>query len=479
MGKPYQLPLQGFKGLDLRLTAEGTEPQYLRVANNVDLGTGGSIKARDQIRPFATVDSTSLGLYVVAGRLRCAVPLSGGTIPVAPPGILYDYFANSTTGQQNGSLELAGAQNWNGNSYLCVKRYVDQASPQYGFEWEHHYCIPKLAADLPGTVTKVDLPFTPGPQLYSFARKIWSHDANTNDVWYSSSINGPTDWTNSGDAGYLSVSQQTAGDKILRGFSRYGDKLMLFFSDSVQFWNVFTDPADNELSEAINGVGSINTRSIIDMGGSTVYFSNGGFRTVGAVAVTGEKNDSDIGANIYPETRNVNVSVNTPISVWSPTRSQMLTAIGSIMYVYTNSPQSGVTGWTKYTLPFVVTDMVENNGVVYMRSGNTIYQFDSTYTLEANFSWIARLAYQHGQTWGVPKSWFCLQAAMQGTTGLRFYVDPRDETKINVGPRVSGSRYGMNKIPLAMVAPSVAPEFYGNTAWTLDALVMMVRDGQL
>lgn len=479
MGKPYQVPVKAFKGLDLRLTAEGTDPQALRIANNIDLGTGGSLKSRDQIRPFATVDATSLGLYAVAGKLRCAVPLPAGAIPTAPPGVLYDYFSNNAAGQQNGALELAGAQNWNGNAYLCIKRYVDPALPAYGFEWEHHYCPTKLPADLPGTVTKVQTPFTPGPQLYAFARKIWSHDANTNDVWYSSSINGPTDWTSSGDAGYLPVSQQAAGDKILRGFSQYNGKLMLFFSDSVQLWDVFTDPADNEISEAINGVGSVNTRSIIDMGGQTVYFSNGGFRTVAAVAVTGEKNDSDIGANIYPETRNINVTVNVPISVWSPTRSQMLCAIGAVVYVYTNSPQSQVTGWTKYTLPITVTDMIELNGVVYLRAGTTIYKFDSAYTLESSFSWTARLAYQHGATWGVQKEWFCAQTAMQGRTGVRFYVDPRDETKINIGPTVSGSHYGTNKIPLAMVAPSVAPEFFGTTSWTLDALVLMVRDGQL
>lgn len=475
MGAPYAVPLQGFKGLDLRLTAEGTQPQAFRVANNVDLGTGASIRARDQIRQIATVDSTALGLYVVAGKLRCAVPVLGA-LPTPPPGIYYDYFANTATGQVGGALEITGVQQWSGSPYLCVRKYIDVSNPAYGSMYEHHYC-PSVGGV--GVVTLVALPFSPGPQIYSFARKIWGHDTATNDVWYSSSINGPTDWTNSGDAGYLPVSQQVTGDKILRGFAQYNGKLALFFSDSVQFWNVFTDPADNSLAEVVGGVGTVNTRSIVNMGGTTTYFSNGGFRTVQDVTVTGEKNDDDIGANIYPETRTVDVVANVPISIWSPTRSQLLTAIGSIVYVYTNSPASGVTGWTKYVLPITVSEMLELNGVVYLRAGTAIYKFDSTYLLEANFSWTARLAYQHGQTWGVQKSWYCMQTAMTGTTGIRFYVDSRDETKINTVATVTSSHYGVSKIPLAMVAPSVAPEFYGTGPFTLDMCQLMLRDGQL
>lgn len=479
MGDPYQVPIRAWKGLDLRLTAEGSAPNVLRVANNVDLSTGGGLHARDQLRQVATVDATALGLYVGAGLLRCAVPLTGGAIPSPPPGVTYDYFSNAAAGQTNGALELAGAQMWGNAPYLCVKRYVDIANTAFGFEWEHHYCPTKLVTDLPGTVTRVTLPFTPGPQLYKFVNKIWSHDVNTNDVWYSSSINGPTDWTNSGDAGYLPVSRQVTGNPILRGFSQYGAKLALFFSDSVQFWAVNTDPADNELADIVQGAGSENTKSIVDMGGNTVYFSNGGFRTVAAVAVTGEKNDSDIGANIYPETMALDLTGKTPISIWSANRSQLLCAIGAVVYVYTNSPQSGVAGWTKYTLPVTVEAMVEQNKIVYIRAGTAIYKFDSTHTGEAGYTWAARTSYQHGNTWGAAKSWFSAQYAMTGTCGTRFYVDSRDEAKINTGPSLTNSHYGVNKVALAMVAPCIALEFYGTAAWTMDACVLHVRDGNL
>ena len=471
--------LQGFKGLDLRLTAEASDPLSMRVANNVDLTIGGGLKSRDQLVKIADLDSTSLGLYVGRGTLRSAVPLPAGTIPDPPPGIKYDYFANNATAQTGGALALDGVQMWDGIAYLSIKRYVDASTPEYGFMWEHHYAPEKLKSELPGTVTLVNLPFAPGPNLWMQASKIWGHDANTNLVWYSSSINGPTDWTNSGDAGYLNVTQHAVNDQTVRGFGRYEDKLMVVFKDSIQFWSVFADPADNSLAQALNGVGTENNRTVVDMGGIATYFARGSFRTIQAVAVTGEKNDTDIGAKIYAVTKDIDLSAVTPVSIWSPGRSQLMCAFGDIMYVYTNNPGVGVTGWTKYTLPsgFNVTAMVELDGVTYLRTGTSVYKFDSAYTAESGFSWTARFPFNHATSWGRQKAWTTFESASSGRMGIAFYVDPRNETYKYIAPTLSGSRFGTGRVPLAIVANCISPEFTGTVPWTLDSFNLMHRKG--
>lgn len=468
--------MQGFKGLDLRLTAEGADPLTMRTANNVDLTIGGGLKSRDQLRQIASLDSSALGLYVARGKLRAAVPITASP-PSAPPGFEYDFFANDATGQVGGSLSLDGVNIWDGKPYLCIKRYVDQSNPAFGFIWEHHYVA--TTSNTVGTITRVNLPFSPGPNLWMQASKIWGHDANTNLVWYSSSINGPTDWTNSGDAGFLNVTQHAVNDQTIRGFGRYGDKLMVVFRDAVQFWSVFTDPADNELVDVINGVGTDNTQTITDMGGTMTYFSRGGFRTVQAVAVTGEKGDTDIGSPIFRETAQIDLSTVTPVSIWSPSRSQLICAFGNIAYVYTNSPQAGITGWTKYTFPVGVnvSHMVEFDGTLYIRSGTAVYKFDPAYTNEAGYSWTARFPYQHANSWGRQKSWVTFESASSGRMGIAFYVDPRNETFKNIAPTLSGSRFAFGKVPLAMVAPSISPEFTGTAAWTMDSFNLLHRKG--
>jgi hypothetical protein len=157
----------------------------------------------------------------------------------------------------------------------------------------------------------------------------------------------------------------------------------------------------------------------------------------------------------------------------------LICAFGSIAWVYTNSPQAGVTGWTKYTFPtgFDVEGMVELDGILYLRSGTAVYKFDPSYTGETGYSWTARFPYNHVGSWGRQKSWLTLETASSGRMGISFYVDPRDETRINVCPTLTGSRFAFGKVPLAMIAPSVSPVFTGTTAWTMDSFTLTHRKG--
>jgi hypothetical protein len=457
--------VSGFKGIDLRLTAEGVAPNVQRIANNVDLTTGGGLKVRDQLKRIADVTGT-IGLYSMGGKLRCATPRI--TTPlVPPPGFKYDVFSDATGNDSGGATEVTGVQQWNGNAYLAIKR---------GTVYEHHYVTPT------STTTKVSLPFLPGPYIFSMVRKIWGHDRLTNDVWFSSSINGPTNWTESGDAGYIKVAQHAPGDSTIRGFTIYGSNLCVFFKDSVQIWTVSTDPADNELRDVIGGAGTVNTRSIVNMMGDPIYFAEGGFRNLSVTAVTGQAADGDIGAAIFPETRLLDLDGITPVAVWAASRAQYLCAVGNVIYVYTNSPVSQMTGWTKYTVPGTVSDLIEHNGEVYVRIGNNVYKFDADYEGESGFSWSVEFPFnsagnEYSNGIGVRKQWVALEASMSGTTTTSFRYHARTPSIIANGPVLTGSSYGVNHIPIGLISESIAMVFGGTTSWTLDHFTLRFAKG--
>lgn len=459
MGQLRATNVSGFAGLDLRLTSEGSAPNTLRIATNVDVSTGGSLRARDQLRQIADVTGT-FGLYVVDGLLRCAYARSGATL-TAPPGFAYDVFSNTTGNDSGGVTELTGAQGWNNLPYIVLKR---------GARYEHHF--------FDGTTrTQVDLPYLPGPNLFAIARKLWGHDIDSQQVWYSSSINGPRNWTESGDAGYLPVSQHAPGDSTVRGFGVFGNKLCVFFKDTVQIWSVFTDPADNELVDVIGGAGTVNTYTIANVLGDPIYFARGGFRTMSITTVAGQTNDSDVGAPIYPETKTLDLTGLKPVAVWSSNRAQYMCAIGSTMYVYTNSPQSGRTGWTKYSLPYTVTDMVELDGDVFIRAGNAVYVFDSAYSAEPGFSWTIKFPFNSAEDIGVRKQWIALEAATTGTSNILWRYWPRDETITQTGPRLIGSTFGINHIPIGLLSESLSLQLSGTGNMTLDGFTLRYRAG--
>lgn len=530
--------------MDLRQTAEGAAPNTLRIANNLDLTTGGCLASRDQIRKYADVDATSFGLYSVGGTLHCAIPVSTtGPIALSPSGVTYDYFSNSTTGYTQTPLAVRGAEAWNRIAYIVVEKYLDPANTSLGFTYEHHYCVPIQPQSWTGTTvngnatvtgvvpspvalavgstlivagdvttyrvlsttinsitfttvyagvgaavtltsyspsnTKVSLPFSPGKSLFLLTQKMWSNDTLTNDVWYSSSINGPTDWVNSEDAGFIPVSKHSPSDQTVRGFGSYGNQLCIYFIDSIQIWNVSVDPADFSIFDIIGGAGTEQNGSIVNVMGNPMYFAKGGFRNLDVVAVTGQSNDADVGANIYPLTRTLDLTGKKLVAIWSPSRARYMCAIGDQVYVYTNSPNANIQGWTTYTLPsgHNVTDMVEIDGSIFYRSGSSIYTFDSAFTGEVGFAWQARFPYLMAGAYGYRKGWYSYECAQQGTQTLTIYPDPRNESIVYSGPTISGSTYGINHIPLAIVAESISPVMSGVGTWKMDNFTFRIKVG--
>jgi hypothetical protein len=480
MGEPPVVTVGDFVGLDLRRGVDASAPNSLREATNLDLTTGGGLRSRAQLRPFAVLDSTSLGLYVANGFLRTALPVpASGVFTNPPPGMRYDWFSNRATGGDLGTaLRLTASQVWDRVPYVVIEKYLDPANPGLGFQYEHHY-IPEVSTYSIAVIgkTAVTTPFTPGPFLFAMARKLISHDQSTNDVWYSSSINGPTDWSTSGDAGYLPVTQHVNGDPEVRGFSYFGNKLAVFFRDNVQLWGFFTDPADNEVSDIIGGAGTDQSGSVANMMGDSIYFAQGGFRSLSVAVSSGQAEDGDIGANIQAETVLIDPSTVQLVSLWSSSRAQYMCAVGSVMYVMTNSRQANVKGWTKYTLPFTITHMVEFRGKVYVRSGNTVYVFDNTYSGESGYAWTARFPYLYAGEPGRKKQWIAYETQQSGTQNLTIYPNVRNEAITHPGPTVTGSTIGINHIPLTIVADAISPKMTGTLPWQMDGFSFRLQVG--
>jgi len=452
--------ITGFKGLDLRRLPEAVPPEAMREAANIDLTTGGGFKSRDQLRAYAQVDPASIGLYVTANKLRCALPYRLSTpIPLPPAGMAYDLIGSSTTAvpATNLNYSVTSASAWDNQSYLVLGRDTVPGFPTKGRTYEHHFLdhgtitfsgtathnsatvtltvAPTTApvanstvwfqgvaaaytcavsgttmtlsapwAGSSGTVigsiltpkaTIVTLPFVPGQAAIAATQKIWAGERFNGDTWFSSSVNGPRDWTNEADAGFLPTSQYSGGSQTLQGYGIFDGALVVFFESMVQKWTVSADPSQHKLGGVVGGAGTQQPGSIANIMGDVFYYSLGGFRSLKAVVTTGQLKEGDVGAPIQPITNTIDFTdLPRPASIWSASRAQYLCAIGTTMYVFTYSPVSEVFGWTTYTLPNTLNAMVELEGNLYIRftGDNTIYLFDPAYENENGFSWKARFA---------------------------------------------------------------------------------------
>ena len=281
----------------------------------------------------------------------------------------------------------------------------------------------------PYGATIVDLPFAPGGALILAAEKLWANDISTNDTWFSSTINGPTDWVNPGDAGYLPTSRHVSGAQVIEGYGIYNSQLTVFYNRAMQVWQIGADPATHAITGNVGGAGTEEPRSVANVMGDVFYFSQGGFRSVKATVVTGQLKEADIGAPIQQLTKSFDPNFEDMVSIWSETRSQYISITGTIAYVYTYSPVSDIHGWTTWELPWEVSSAVEVNGELYFRRAGTaeIYVLDESFTQELGFTWTARPAYANNGN-GAVKNWVSMQLNQSGDSHIYAYDNVRRET---------------------------------------------------
>lgn len=111
-------------------------------------------------------------------------------------------------------------------------------------------------------------------------------------------VGDPTDWTTSGDAGFLPVAQHFASGQRAYGLGLYQGKLAIFTDQSIQLWNIDADPTAMILDRVIDGVGTRHHKSITSLYGDLLFLSESGVRSLTTLSSALFPSDVDIGLPI-------------------------------------------------------------------------------------------------------------------------------------------------------------------------------------
>ncbi len=340
--------------------------------------------------------------------------------------------------------------------YLCIEK-ADGT-------FEHHWVTRVPVSVTDAVRTKVTLPFLPGETLVKHYDRLWATDNVNGVVRFSSIANGPSDWSLPTDAGYLpATSYVSGGSRQITALGLYDNKLAVFFSNAVQLWAVAADPDLISFDRLIDGAGCQAPQSVRNVLGDLFYFSQGGFRSLKTVALTGQiKEDDAVGGPIFALTSGLDGT--GAMAVWSPARSQYICALGSTAYVYRYSPSQKIVGWTTYDLGTTIDAAVEFNGAVYLRAGDQVYRIDS--------------AYDDGCAFTVQPAWVAgakllrhdfLEVVQIGACQVSYRTDPRNETIERVGPLISETTTPQPLIAVNVCSQALSLVFRGtDPTWQLD-----------
>jgi hypothetical protein len=510
-------------GLDLRKGASTSDANRLRVLKNAYTTEGRTIRKRPGTTLVATLEPGTTGLFAGNGKLNTfyggtsTITHANSTFqahnvqsPTTPALALTEvHYADVFNGYIYAAVEYTGGEKRHHYIDGSATFTVTIASPAVFTQADHGYVAGRAlvfstTGSLPTgltagttyyviatglTTSAYQVSLTPGgaavntsgaqsgvhtvrqrtyitdtncphsKQVIKISSKIWSPGVNGDTVRFSKT-NNPRDWTTSNDAGFLPVGLQQSGANEAKALGFYTNRLVVFFADSSQIWQVDVDPAKHLFLQAVD-VGATLPYSHANMSGDVFFLSPAGVRTITRQDVTTNLIDSDVGSPIDRELlKGTYISLTNPKAQYYRGGGQYWLYSGNTAVVFTFSRTSGVSAWSVYEFPYTLDYLDELNAELYIRSGDNVYKFDRTvYTDDGElYSVDIELSYLDFKLPGVLKLIQGMDAVVTGTCEISHRFDPRN-TDLITSPAVTieGDSRPSYIYPVELAATNLAP----------------------
>jgi len=198
-------------------------------------------------------------------------------------------------------------------------------------------------------------------------------------------INDATDWTsNPGTAsgsGFINVGNEVEGAENLVGMAKYSDLTAIFSDDSIVTYSLTADAQNAEVVQTLGNTGTIAQRSLVSYGAQDVYYlDQTGIRSLKTRDQFNAAYASDVGSAIDPFVQAEiaaldSDTVSRASAVIEPNDGRYMLAIGSKIIILSSFPSSKITAWSYEDFGEDITDMVRVRRDIYLRAGDTIYQY--------------------------------------------------------------------------------------------------------
>lgn len=412
-------------GLDLRKGPSTSDANRLRALKNAYVTDGKTIRKRNGATKQVTLQLGTVGLFAGLGRLNTFQIQYNPGDPIVSHGsaLVVNNALTANSGSDN-IAEVVYCDTFNGYLYV-VALHSDNGSGVPGYQ--HHY----LDGSADTRITDVNCPKT--AIAAKAASKMW---AGNGDTVRFCKTNDPRDWTTANDAGFLPVGLQQTGSRTVTAIGNYQNRLVPFFVDSAQVWQVDPDPVNHQFLQSVD-IGTRRPYAHANMHGDIFYFSPAGVRSITKQADTENLIDVDIGSPIDQALIRGDIFPLVPPGSVDETKASYFRGAGQYwLYagtkalVFTFSRTAKISAWSEYVFSGMSLDYVaELDGDLYIRSGSAdVYKMDRTaWTDDGNLYEVEiETPFVDFQSPGVIKQIYALDAVMTGSGEISHRFDPRN-----------------------------------------------------
>ena len=224
---------------------------------------------------------------------------------------------------------------------------------------------------------------------------------------FAFSDNGdPTSFeTQAAGAGFVTYLSYFGSQDNVTAFQQLQGRLVVFGSRSIQIWTVDADPANFNLVQEMDNIGTQAPLSAQNIGDYDVIFlDQTGFRSVRQREVTLNAYVDDVGIAVdsLVEDDLTVVAQSTCCSVVDPSTKRYWGYLNGKIYILSRYPSSKITAWSTYDcvdskgIRFIPVKFIVFNGIVYCRTadnrliaygGETGSAYDGT-VMTVEFPWL-------------------------------------------------------------------------------------------
>jgi hypothetical protein len=196
------------------------------------------------------------------------------------------------------------------------------------------------------------------------------------------------------------------------------------------------------------------------------------------IELTNNMQDVDVGSPV--DSLIVPAIAGTPIAAYVPGFGQFWVVFGATAFVFTFSRTAKISAWSQYNFPFNIDDIAPLANLLYLRSGNTVYQLDPAQFTDdgVTVNVTIEMPYLDFKLPGRLKQIYGVDAVCTGTALLQVRYDPRTPALITDGVTISGDTRPAAMIPFEVSAVEIAPVITHavNEAFRLDYLRFYYND---
>lgn len=277
------------------------------------------------------------------------------------------------------------------------------------------------------------------------------------DLFFSA-INDGTDFgagAGAGD-GFFSVSTHARGMEVLTGLAPYSEYVVAFSRRATVVFYLDPDPNLNRRAQVLNNTGAFGPRCIVEFGDQDIFYLDpSGIRSLRARDSSNSAATTDIGspidALVLDQIDSLPLdTIQRAVGIIEPRDGRFWLAIKDRIWVFSFFTSSKISAWSEYRPGFDVDDMVEFEGRIYVRSGDTIYayggigpkpQYSASVQAEA---WLPYLDADQPSR----EKWIAgIDAAVRGTWEISLGFDVNNIDASDKIATISRSTFGEGTIP--------------------------------